>query len=627
MTPPSAPKVEPDELTLAGEFADAAREQWQDLVAGVLRKSGSLPEGHEGEVEQLLASRTYDGVAVLPLYTADDTSPDAGFPGLPPFTRGGRPEGNVAAGWDVRQRHADPDPAATAKAALTDLENGVTSLWLVVGGPGLPIRSLGDVLAEVYTDLAPVTLEAGAEFRAAADELLRVHADKGVPASEVRGNLGADPIGLHARTGSGAELLGAAAELVGGLGGHPDLRAITVDGTPFHNAGGSDAEELGAALASGVAYLRALTEAGLDADAAAARLEFRLAATADQFLTIAKLRAARRLWARVAEVSGITGTAAAQRQHVVTSPAMMTQRDPWVNMLRTTLACFGAGVGGADAVTVLPFDDALGLPDGFARRIARNTQSVLIEESKLAGVIDPAGGSWYVERLSDELAKAAWEWFTEIERGGGIVAALDSGLVGDRIAGTWAARGANIATRADAITGVSEFPNLAEQPVVRERESVVLGGGLPVVRYAEAYEELRDRSDRFLAETGARPKVFLATLGPVASHNARAGFAANLLQAGGIETVDGGVISDAETAAARFADSGATVACLCGSDKTYAELAEPVAAALKSTSAALLLAGKPSDEHVRSGVDEFLFTGCDALSVLRSTLETLGVTA
>ncbi|SDD19954.1 methylmalonyl-CoA mutase family protein [Actinokineospora iranica] len=627
MTPPSAPHAEPDDLILAGEFDDAAREQWQHLVEGVLRKSDAIPEGYAHPVETLLSSRTYDGIVVNPLYTADSAAPSAGYPGLPPFLRGSRPEGHVATGWDVRQRHADPNPEATRKAVLADLENGVSSLWLVVGDGGLPVGALGDVLQDVYLDLAPVTLDAGARFREAADELLRLHADKGIPASEVKGNLGADPIGHHTRTNSGADLDGAAALAVAAAE-YPKLRSIVVDGLPFHQAGGSDAEELGASLAAGVAYLRALTAAGLSVDAAAAQLEFRYAAGADQFLTIAKFRAARRLWARVATVSGVSGTSAAQRQHAVSSPAMMTRRDPWVNMLRTTLACFGAGVGGADAVTVLPFDAALGLPDAFARRIARNTQSVLLEESKLAGVIDPAGGSWYVETLSDELAKAAWAWFTEIERAGGLLAALDSGLVADRLAATWQARSANLATRADAITGVSEFPNLAEKSPVREPEPPAPTGGLPAVRYAEAYEELRDRSDRTFAERGARPKVFLATLGPVAAHTARATFAANLFQAGGIETVSGGVIADAETAAARFAESGAAIACLCGSEKSYGELAGPVAEELKAAGATrVLLAGKPSDDHLRSGVDDFVFTGCDALQVLRATLETLGVTA
>ncbi|CRK59811.1 Methylmalonyl-CoA mutase [Alloactinosynnema sp. L-07] len=596
MTSPSA-----HELVLAGEFPDAGWEQWQELVGGVLRKSGVVPEDFDGPVESLLATTTYDGIVLQPLYTAAESAPAAGFPGLPPYVRGGTPQGGVTTGWDVRQRHADPDPEVTRKAVLADLENGVTSLWLSV-----PADALAHVLQDVYLDLAPVTLDGDIE---AAEELLRIHAEKGIPNGEVKGNLGLDPIGHHARTAAGADLA-AAAQLAVKAAEYPALRSIVVDGLPFHQAGGSDAEELGASIAAGVTYLRALTAAGLPVEKAAARLEFRYAATADQFLTIAKFRAARRLWARVAEVSGF---AAPQRQHAVTSPAMYTKRDPWVNMLRSTLACFGAGVGGADAVTVLPFDAALGLPDGFARRIARNTQSVLLEESKLAGVIDPAGGSWFVERLTDDLARTAWDWFTEIERAGGIVAALDTGVISDRLAATWEARSANLATRKDALTGVSEFPNLAEKPITRAPEPAAPSGGLPVVRYAEAYEELRDRSDRVLAETGARPRIYLATLGPVAAHTGRATFAANLFQAGGIETIAGPPEG--------FAASGATVACLCGSDKSYA--ADGPAAIEQLNAAKILLAGRVE----LSGVDGNVYAGCDALAVLRGTLETLGVNA
>ena len=399
-------------------------------------------------------------------------------------------------------------------------------------------------------------------------------------------------------------------------GEYPKLRTIVVDALSFHDAGGSDAQELGLSIAAGVAYLRALTDAGLDVARAAAQLEFRYAATADQFLTIAKFRAARRLWARVTEVSGAT---AAQRQHAVSSSAMMTRRDPWVNMLRTTLACFGAGVGGADAVTVQPFDAALGLPDGFARRIARNTQAVLLDESAIAGVIDPAGGSWYVEKLTDDLAHAAWAVFTEVERAGGVVAALSTGLVERSLTETWQARSANLATRTDPITGVSEFPNLAEKPVHREPAPVRAGSGLPVVRYAEAYEALRDAADA----APSRPTLFLATLGPLAAHTARATFAANLFQAGGIETIPGGPTEGVDDVVAAFTASGATVACLCGTDRGYGELAEPVAAALRRAGATrVLLAGKPSG---LSGVDDNVFTGCNALAVLRDTLNELGV--
>jgi methylmalonyl-CoA mutase len=610
----------PDELALAVEFDAPQRGDWQQLVAGVLKKSGALPEDFSGAPESLLTTRTYDGIEIQPLYTADDAADPAGFPGLTPFVRGAKPEGSVGTGWDVRVLHAHADPAVTNKAALADLERGATSLWLRVGGDALPPASLADALNDVYLDLAPVVLEPGEDYEAAASALLEALSEKNIPDSEVTGNIGADPIGLRARTGRAHDLAPAAALAARLAAKHPKLRTIVVDGLPYHEAGGSDAQELGATIAAGVAYLRALTDSGLSVDEAAAQLEFRFGATADQFLTIAKLRAARRLWARVTEVSGAAPHG--MKQHAVTSTAMLTQRDPWVNMLRTTLACFAAGVGGADAVTVLPFDAAIGQPDAFSRRIARNTQAILLEESRLSGVIDPAGGSWYVENLTDALANAAWREFTELERQGGIEAALDSGFVAERLSATWQARSKRLATRKDPITGVSEFPNLTEKPVEREPiPSIVDGGGLPRVRYAQAFEELRDRSDAHLAEFGERPKVFLATLGPLASHTARAMFATNLFQAGGIDPVNPGAVDDPVEA---FRSSGATVACLCGSDRSYGEQANDVAAALHEAGAkAVLLAGKP-DEAYR-GITGFAHTGCDALDVLTSTLETLGV--
>ncbi|MFI9051515.1 methylmalonyl-CoA mutase family protein [Streptomyces sp. NPDC053427] len=623
--------AESPELPLAAAFPDVDREQWQRLVEGVLRKSG-VTEAAGAAAEDALATDLQDGIRIRPLYTAEDASAAAGHPGFPPFVRAGRPEGTAVAGWDVRQRHAYTDPERANESVLADLENGVTSLWLIVGDGGIPVAGLPQALNGVYLDLAAVVLDPGADFTGAAEELLRLYEASGVPLSEASGNLGADPLGLLARTGDDGPLrvqLAAAARLAERCTADtPKLRALAVDALPYHEAGGSTAEELGASLATGVAYLRELTAAGLGIDDACRQLEFRYAATADQFLTIAKLRAARRLWARVAEVCGASPDAAAQRQHAVTSTVMMTRRDPWVNMLRTTVAGLSAGVGGADAVTVLPFDAALGLPDAFARRIARNTQSVLLEESHLSKVIDPAGGSWYVERLTDELAQAAWAFFQEIEAAGGQAAALRSGMLAERLAGTWERRSRELAHRREPITGVSEFPHLAEPPVHREPAPAPLGGGgLPRVRRDDAYERLRSRSDAHLAATGERPKVFLAALGPVAAHTARVTFAANLFQAGGIETVQEAV--DAESAAEAFARSGAGIACLCASDAVYGEQAAAVAAALKTAGARQAhLAGKPGErreEFVTAGVDSFVFTGCDAVEVLSSALDVMEV--
>jgi methylmalonyl-CoA mutase len=469
-----------DGLSLAAEFPDATHEQWQRLVAGVLRKSGK--EVSDDAAEDALSTTLEDGLRARPLYSALDSAPDPGLPGFAPFTRGGRAEGNTLGGWDVRQRHTVADNGAV----LADLENGVASLWLAVGEGGFPVSSLGPVLDGVYLDLAPVVLEAGREVEPAARELLRLYEERGVARDAARGNLGADPLGHEARTGDdGFDFAPVAALARLCAEEYPGLRALTVDALPYHEAGGSAAQELGSSLATGVAYLRELTGAGLSVEQAAAQLEFRYAATADQFLTIAKLRAARRLWARVAEVCGAPG---GQVQHAVTSPVMMSRRDPWVNMLRTTVATLAAGVGGADAVTVLPFDHALGLPDAFARRIARNTSTILVEESHLARVIDPAGGSWYVERLTDELAHAGWEFFQRIEQQGGQAAALRSGSLGEDLATTWAARSAKLAKRREPVTGVSEFPNLAERLVEREPAPAPPPGGLPRVRRDEAYE-------------------------------------------------------------------------------------------------------------------------------------------
>jgi len=615
----------PEDLGLAAEFPGVTRDEWRELVAGVLRKAGreDLPD----PVEEALRRTVATGVTVAPLYTAADAAdlPTAvGVPGLPPFVRGSRPSGGPAGsaevtaaggadggapgGWDIRQRHTHPDVVVTKEAIAADLENGVTSLWLVVGEGAVPADRLGDVLADVYLDLAPVSVSGGT---AAAEAFLDLVDGRDDLAPG--GSLGLDPLGALAASGQPQDLSDLA-DVARRAAAHRGLRSVVVDGTVFADAGASAVEELGCSLAAGVAYLRVLTEGGLGVDEAFGQLEFRYSAGADQFTTIAALRAARRLWDRVGEVSGAAPEVRGQHQHAVTSSVMTTKRDPWVNMLRTTVACFAAGVGGADAVTVQPFDAALGLPDSFARRIARNTQSLLVEEGHLARVLDPAGGSWYVESLTDSLARAAWEWFTEIERAGGLAAALDSGLVRDRIATAWDARAKRLATRSEAITGVSEFPNLTEKlPQRQPAAELHPSGGLPRVRAAQEFEALRDAADA----AGDRPQVYLATLGPIARHTARAGFAGNLFQAGGLATPAG-------DGAGGLGEAGTTVACICGTDKDYAEQAAGLAAALKDAGVThVWLAGKP--DLAVDGVDGYVYAGCDALDVLRTVHAQLGL--
>ncbi|HEV8296959.1 MAG TPA: methylmalonyl-CoA mutase family protein [Acidimicrobiales bacterium] len=583
----------PGDLALAAEFPRPTREQWRALVDGVLKGR---------PFEKVLVTTLYDGIDVQPLYTADDASVSdraLGLPGSEPYVRGSAP---MREGWDVRQHHVVTDPAAANEAILGDLERGATSIWLRAEA-----SDLAEALEGVYLNMAAVVLDSGPDFAAAARGLIALWADREIVPSAALGGFGADPIARGGDLAAAVELAALAHEQ------YAEVRAIVTDGTPYHDAGGSDVEELGCSMATGVAYLRALTSAGLDVAAAARQIEFRYAASADQFATIAKLRAARRLWARVTEACG---AAQPQLQHAVTSSAMMTQRDPWVNLLRTTIAGFAAALGGADAITVQPFDAAIGVPDTFARRIARNTQALLHDEASLARVVDAAGGSWYVEALTDQLAREAWAWFQEIERGGGMVRALADGIVATRIDATWSARAANIARRKDAITGVSEFPNLRETPVSRPAPPPAQPSPLPSRRYAAAYEALRDRAE----SVTPRPRVFLANLGSPAVHTARAMFARNLFEAGGIEAVgDDGYDSPIASAGA-FAASGARIACICSSDAMYEERADATAAALREEGAErVYLAGRRDTP----GVDEHIYAGCDAIAVLTRALDAL----
>jgi methylmalonyl-CoA mutase len=602
----------PEHLTLAAEFEQASLQQWRDLVADVVGTHDATAP------EEELASTTYDGIPVGPLYTAAGAPPSPGFPGFAPYVRGSDPAGSVERGWDVRAWHGGPDPGQANEAIRTDLDSGVSSLWVALGEGALPTGVLGQALDGVQLDLAPIVLDPGTAVRAGADALLGLYAERGVPTTQRRGNLGADPIGLRAARGSGPALTEAAELAARVTPEHPELRSIVVDARTCHDAGSSDAEELGYSLAAGVAYLRALTEAGLPAAQAAGSLEFRYAAGADQFLTIAKFRAARQLWSRVCAAAGITAAAAAQRQHAVTSHPMMTVRDPWVNMLRSTLACFSAGVGGAAAVTVEPFDSALGVPDDFGRRIARNTQSILLAESKLAGVIDPAGGSYYVEAVTDSMARQSWAFFQDVEAHGGVLAALDSGYIAERIGETWARRRAAIAHRRDPITGVSEYPDLSEEPLAREPKPAGPGGGLPRVRYAQEFEHLRARAEAH----AERPTVFLAVLGTEAEHSARVGFAANLLAAGGIAGHNPGAVDDVVAA---YRTKPLPVVCVCGTEAAYDEhLGELVPALREAGAGHVWLSGKQTERRAAI-VDGFLQRGCDAVAVCESVQAELGV--
>ena len=596
-------------VPLAGGTQHALAE-WEAATAAVLRKSRRLTDdAPDSDVWAMLTTTTLDGIAITPLGTPAHTPhlPDPGLPGQAPFTRGTTAV-HATGAWDIRAQFGDPDAATTTRHVHTDLENGANSLWLSIGPGEVAAADLASILDGVYVDLAPVVLDAPTEILTAATAFAAILTDKGTHQSP-GSSLGADPVG-NALRGYGETDLAIAIEtarIAGDLGAF----STTVDGTAAHDLGASDVEELAFVLASGVTYLRQLTDAGHTPEQAARLLEFRLAATDEQLPTIAKLRASRRLWARALELSGVSPAARGQFQHAVTSRPMMTAYDPYVNLLRCTIAAFAAGVGGATSVTVLPFDEPLGLPVPFSRRIARNTSSLLIAESHVATVTDPAGGAQAVEQLTEDLARHAWQLFQQLDgTAGGVVGHLDA--LRDRIAATAARRAEQVAVRSRPITGVTEFPNLHE--LVPERATYSHNRPSPH-RYAADFEELRHHR----AET----PVFLATMGSVAQHTARATFVANLFAAGGIDTVTAGATNGPDDVVAAYTLAGKPpVVCLAGTDASYAEWGDDLARALREAGARhLVLAGKP--KALTEPVDGSAAMGVDALAFLRRTRQEL----
>ena len=604
---------------LAGgdEHTPATRAQWEKAAADVLRKAGRLSEDDPDEmVWSKLGRTTLDGIDVPALGLREHLEglPPTGEPGVAPYTRGSAPS-RPEEGWDVRAHLADPDAKQAAADALTDLENGATSLWLRLGRGGIAVADLPTVLEKVYVDLAPVVLDCPDDPVGAAEAFCAILAEREVtPAAGTV--LAVDPISASVR-GYHHDVTAVVTRLAG-LAREHHAMALAVDATVVHDHGGHDAHELGASLAAGAAYLRILTADGLRVEEAAGLIAFRYAVTDDQFVSIAKLRAARRLWARVLELSGAP-SAPAQVQHAVSGRAMLTRYDPWVNMLRGTVAAFAAGVGGAAAVTVMPFDDALGLPDALGRRIARNTSSLLIHEAHVARVSDPAGGSFAVERLTDDIARAGWAQPQAVEADGGLVASLDreDGLPARVEREAAEPRARQVAVRRRALTGLSEFPNLHEE--LPQRRPHPAGARDDVEPYGRAFEVLRD-------EPVVTP-VFLATLGPVAQHTARATFAANLLAAGGVDTVSAGATANAEDVVTAFrqCDPATPVVCLCGTDAAYADGGADLVAELREAGAThVVLAGRPGEKTLPvDTVDSFCAVGIDALDFLHAVREEL----
>jgi methylmalonyl-CoA mutase len=615
-----------NETAIAGVFPQPTEDQWRKLVEKAL-KGGSFDQ---------LVSKTYDGVALAPLYPRAEAA-------------GPRALRKTPGRWSILGRVDLADADAANRLALEDLEGGADGLHIVFAGAqgayggGLTSdadATIAHLLENIRLDYGiPVVVEASPRATGAAAAIMRYVDSHHIEPSITRISLGLDPLGLQALHGfapepwrAGAKTFAETAKTFAKAGFVNG--AVVADARVVHAAGGSETHELAFALSAAVAYLRALTDNGLDIETARSLIAFRFAADADEFLGVAKFRAARRLWARVEAACGL-----APKPALVFAESawrMMSRRDPWNNILRGTLATFSAAIGGADTITVLPFTQALGAPDGFAHRLARDTQLVLQDESHIDAVDDPTSGAGGFETLTQEICERAWSAFQAIEAEGGLPAALEKGSFQGLVAQTAGERAKRIARAREKIIGANEFPDIHEKaletlaPFDESRQRAEAPAGalktapLSPRRLSEPFERLRDESDAAAAKTGKRPRVFLANLGSVAAFTARANFAKNFFEAGGVEAIFGPEANSADEILAAYRDSGAKLACLCASDRIYAESAAPVATALKGAGATLYSAGRPGEMEAAlrgAGVADFIFVGCDMYDVLERALK------
>lgn len=690
-----------NEKDLFAEFKPSTYEEWKEASIQLLKGA---------PFDKKMYSKTPEGIVLKPIYNKEDINFEVSLPGYDDYVRGTTPDGNKGSPWKIDQQICASTPSEFNAAALDALNKGQTAIEIKldcasgdgidadkasagkVGCRGLSISTKKDfetALKGIETDCVEINISTGSK---AADIAAALYASQ--KGKKLSGGIRFDPIGVLAKRGKLNRKLECAFSEMFALASFnaknmPSFGAIGVDTMPYAEAGASATEELGVAMATACAYLREMLARGMTIDEVAPLVRFRISLGSDFFMTIAKLRAARVTWAKVVESFGGSEESRKIRLNAMTANFNKTVYDPYVNLLRTATEAFSGVIGGCESMTVSPFDEIVRKPDEFSARIARNQQIILQEECNLADVIDPAGGSYFVETLTKELAGKAWEFFVKIEAAGGIVKALESGLVQDSIAATFDGKKKLIDTRRSSVVGTNNYANLGEKllekPACKCKEiftaraaevasvksdvKVELGDKkgadaisvlveaaangasisalaaamcacngaetsvkpLAIHRAVEHFEALRKASADFKAQTGNGPKVFLATMGPLVQHKIRADFIRGFFQVGGFDVIYPNGFQTPDEAAKAFAESGAKYAVICSTDDTYPELVPPTAKALKAAKAdaTVFLAGIPNPDFEQSykdaGLDGSISIKSNNYETLKSMLQSLGV--
>ena len=695
------------------EFTPPTDEEWKAACEALLKGA---------PFEKKMFTKTYEGITFDPMYTrkhTEDILPKGVMPGMGDYLRGVDAAGYIGKPWGIAQACDETLPAENNELLRHENDKGATIYHIVLdtasraGVDARQAEAVGDTGTSVTTvedmhvlltglDLAkfPLYVYAGANAVPLLALVAAARRASGEDMAEVRGIVGADPIGALAADGKLPVSLDAhydslAAAARWATVNAPHLRTVFVRSDVYSNGGANDVQEVASVLATATAYLRALCERGLTIDEAASQIAFAFSMGANFFLQIAKLRAVRPLWAQI--VGAFGGSAEAQKMRIHARPALFfkTIYDPYVNMLRNTTEIFSGVVGGIDSFESAPFDEPIRKGDEFSRRIARNVQIMLQEEFGLLQPIDPAGGSWAVETLTRQMKEKIWAEFQRIEKEGGIIAALRAGSLQESVAAVLAARFKNADLRRDRIVGNNMYPNMTETLLetraedtaalkaqrtadidaylsdidVKHRDealaslrqahsvdhaveaalagatiaelmtAVTEGNGAETVtaiaphRWSERFEALRQRTEEYKAEKNDNVKIFLANMGPIPQHKARADFTTGFLQVGAFEVLGNDGFKTVEEAVDAARASGADAVVICSTDATYPEIVPALAPKLHEVlpKARVFLAGAaPKDlleTYKEAGIDEYISVRANCYEILESLQKQKGMIA
>lgn len=695
-----------DKLNLKQSFPVPTYEEWHDAAEKLLKGA---------DFQKRLVKKTYEGIDIQPMYFKSDLD-GIGFvnaiPGAEPYVRSAETLANVVCGWYVTQELRAATPAEFNKIAKADTargQNGVTIILDEASREGMdPEKARPETVGK-----GGLSAACKADFKTALDDICPIDhifqlvtGENPIPATalfmsafrateDITGGIACDPIALAVSQGglksSISEALDNVAELTRwAIPQAPNLKTINVQGYPYREAGGNCVQELAFTMAAAAEYVRALMDRNITINNICDKIYFSFSIGSDLFMEVAKLRAARMLWEKIGEAFGATSQNAKMFMHCRTATWNKTAVDPWVNMLRVTTEAFSAVCGGCDSLHVSPFDECFRTPDEFSRRVARNVQIILRDECKLNKVIDPAGGSYYVEKLTEEVAQKAWGLFQEVEKQGGIIKALEAGMPQQMVKGIAASREKSINTRKDSFIGVNKYPNMQEAKLdlntpdyaaitkariaevaearqktnkldfsvlalntpkymglslAAAKEGATLGElsealapqgpafsieALPPFRGAEKLEAMRKATEEFAAKTGSAPKIFLANMGPIPQHKARADFAYGFFTVGAFNVLNNDGFKTANEAANAAKASGAKVTVICSTDATYPEIVPELTQKLKAGTPDMMVivAGNPV-EHIESfkaaGVDDFIHVTANVFDITETIQKKLGV--